>query len=420
MRFSTLILTSIVFTKTRLTISDIGSYEIFLFISGLLCSFWINGLIQSFLPLFKKNNTFGENNGKKSAELYNAFILILICSIIAIFLLLIFRIPIEASFNHSSAIRYFPLLLVYIFFSSPSFLTEYIYLLKNKPASILIYGSITFLLQFVIISLTAILNYGMYYCVAGLVMVTVIRFLWLLIILRRYAEPQFSTNFIREHIRFGYPLIVSALLGGSAQYIDGFLVMSRFDASAFAVFQYGAREFPLVLLMANAFSTSMIPEFTTDGNLKSPLYALKTRSAKLMHLLFPATIVLLLSSSWLYPRVFNENFIESARIFNIYLLLIISRLVFPQSVLIGLKKTRVIMMASVAELVVNIALSVLFIYLWGMIGVAFGTLIAYAVQKLIWMVYLRNKLEISPAEYIPLKLFSFYSVVLIAAFCLIF
>jgi O-antigen/teichoic acid export membrane protein len=277
-----------------------------------------------------------------------------------------------------------------------------------------------FFLQFTVLSATAVLNFGMFYCLTGLVVVTIIRYIWLLIILKKYARPVFSTAFIREHLSFGFPLIVSALLGSSAQYIDGFLVMNKYDAATFAIFQYGAREFPLVLLMANAFSTAMIPEFSGGDNLESPLNELKVKSGKMMHLLFPVTIILLLFSSWIYPRIFNDNFTESAGIFNIYLLLIMSRLVFPQTILTGLNKTRVILMASIAELAVNISLSILFINLWGIAGVAFGTLIAYTVQKLIWLLYIKKVLKINPGKYIPVKLLAFYSVVLIIAFSIVF
>ena len=225
-------------------------------------------MIQSFLPLFKSNRAFSGNSDSRSPELFNVFILISICSVLAVIVLLIFRKAFESSFNNSAEIRYFILLLAYIFFSCPAYLTEYIYLLKNRPASILIYGTVTFFIQFVIVSGAAVLGYDIYYCIAGIVMVTIVRYLWLLILLQRYARPKLSLPFISEHLRFGYPLIVSALLGSSAQYIDGFLVMHRYDASTFAVFQYGAREFPLVLLMANAFSTAMIPEFNNENDAK--------------------------------------------------------------------------------------------------------------------------------------------------------
>jgi O-antigen/teichoic acid export membrane protein len=254
----------------------------------------------------------------------------------------------------------------------------------------------------------------------GLILISVIRYLWLLLLIKKYSLFSVSLKFIKEHLHYAYPLIISTLLGGSAHYVDGLLVLSGFDQATFAVFSYGAREFPLVLLMANALSAAIIPEFSAGKNLEPALMSLKKRSATLMHLLFPVTILFLLFSKQLYPIIFNPEFSDSAGIFNIYLLLIISRLVFPHSVLIGLKKMKIIMHASLAELIINISLSVLLIRFLGIEGVAIATIIAYAAQKIIWIVYNKKVLGILPGNYIPLTKLTVYSVITIIIFLLVY
>jgi len=415
LRFGTLLLISIVFAKSNLTTESIGDYEKFLFITALVCSFWINGLIQSFLPLFRNNSTFTNTSGK-SPEIFNVFVLLSVLSLLAIVVLLVFKGPLSNTLGVEGSIPYFNLILVYIFFSSPSFLIEYIYLLKNQADWVFKYGFSTFFLQFVLISAPAFWGGNMELSIWGLIAVTVIRYGWLIQLLKKYAAPVFSTDFIREHLHFAYPLIISMLLGGSAHYVDGFLVLNKFDSATFAVFRYGAKEFPLVLLMANALSNAMIPEFSMKEKLSVALVTLKNKSATLMHLLFPVTVVFLLFSSWLYPRVFNENFSESAVIFNIYLLLIISRLVFPHTILIGRKKTNIVMYASFAELMVNVVLSIIFIHFWGIEGVAFATVIAFSVQKIIWLTYNKKVHGISPKDYIPVKTLAIYSLITLVVF----
>jgi O-antigen/teichoic acid export membrane protein len=266
----------------------------------------------------------------------------------------------------------------------------------------------------------ALLAYEMKYSISGLVAISVLRYGWLIVLLKRHSLFTFSLKFIKEHIYLAFPLIISTLLGSSAQYVDGFLVLNKFDTTTFAIFKYGAKEFPLVLLMANALSTAMIPQFSLKTNFEDALIRLKKKSANLMHLLFPVTILFLLISSWLYPLVFNENFIESAKIFNIYLLLIISRLVFPHTILIGLRKTKIVMYASFAELVVNVILSVIFIQLWGIEGIAFATIIAYALQKVIWLLYNKYVLKIPVASYVPIIEWVIYSVITTCVFLLVF
>ncbi|SHI47668.1 Membrane protein involved in the export of O-antigen and teichoic acid [Tangfeifania diversioriginum] len=418
-RFGTLLLISIVFAKSHLTTESIGNYEFFLFITALFCSFWINGLIQSFLPLYRKNKTF-DSSATKSPEIFNAFILISFLSILTILILLIFKAPISGILGSSGSIPYFNLILVYIFFSSPSFLIEYIYLLKNRPGEILRYGIITFTAQFIFVSLPVFLEFDIKTALSGLIIISIIRYVWLIILLKKYTLFAISFNFIKEHIHFAWPLIISTLVGSSASYVDGFLVLNKFDEATFAIFRYGAKEFPLVLLMANALSTAMISEFSQKEKLTGVLVNLRKRSANLMHLLFPVTIFFLVFSHWLYPKIFNPDFAESAVIFNIYLLLIISRLVFPHTILIGMKKTNIIMHASFLELAVNVLLSIIFINLWGIKGVAFATVIAFAFQKIVWLTYNKKVLGISPKNYIPLKSLTIYSLITIVVFCLMY
>lgn len=419
LRFGTLLLISIIFTKSNLTTASIGDYEAFLFVTALVCSFWINGLIQSFLPLFKSNNTF-QKGLEKSPEIYNVFLLVSGLSVLVIVVLLLFKNLLSGILTDSGTIPYFHFLLLYIFFSSPSYLMEYIYLLKNKAGWILKYGFITFGIQFILISAPAFWGFGMQMSIVGLVSISIIRYVWLLFLLKKYALFTTSSAFIKEHLHLAYPLIISSLLGGSAQFVDGFLVLNKLDTATFAIFRYGAKEFPLVLLMANALSTAMIPEFSIKEKIGEALKSLRKKSAQLMHLLFPVTILFIIFSHWLYPRIFNENFTESAVIFNIYLLLIISRLVFPHTVLIGLKRTRIVMYASLAELIVNVILSITFIHFWGIEGVAFATLIAFAIEKIIYVVYNKMMLKVSPGKYIPVSILAYYSVITLVIFYIMY
>jgi O-antigen/teichoic acid export membrane protein len=208
-------------------------------------------------------------------------------------------------------------------------------------------------------------------------------------------------------------------LSGSASYVDGFLVSNRFNEATFAIFRYGARELPFVVLLANAFSNAMIPEFSGKYNLSKSLSNLKNRSRKLMNILFPATIILLLTSELIYPIVFNPDFSESAHVFNIYLLIIISRLIFPQTILVGLKKTSIIMISSAIELFFNIGLSLVFIGKWGIEGVALATLIAYLIQKIIMMTYLSSSLKIQVKNYISISVWGTWSILTICIYILV-
>jgi len=82
-RFGILFLISIVFTKTSLSTGEIGIYETFLLISGAVSFFWISGIIQSLMPLYRRSRNFGDSLDTKSPAIFNAFILLLLFSILA-------------------------------------------------------------------------------------------------------------------------------------------------------------------------------------------------------------------------------------------------------------------------------------------------------------------------------------------------
>jgi len=423
LKFTVFLIVSIVFTKSHLTRAEIGAWEMFLFISGLISFFWVTGIIQSLLPLYHRNRTYrkmGDNGTGKSPEIFNAFLLL--CMFSLLFFVMGHGIKYNFSvFNFSGDVPYINLLLLYMLLSNPVCLIEYIYLLNNRSYRIFQYSLYTFTLQLILVILPVISGKGIIWSIYGLLAVTAIRWVWLIILLRRYTEMKISLKFMKEHLYLGLPLILTSLISGSAQYTDGVIVSAVYrDPGMFAWFRYGAKEFPLVLLLANGLSNAMLPEFSTRTRMKESLAKIKAKSKKLMHLCFPATMVIMLFARWIYPRIFTPEFQKSADVFLIYSLLVIPRLVFPQTIIVGRKKTRITLLAAVIELGLNIPLSLLMIK-WGynIVGVALATFLVYTISKVYLTGYLWVKMKIKPTEYIPVRVFAIYSVFLVLLFILI-
>lgn len=413
-RYAILLLIGILFTKSYLTTSEIGVYESLIFIASALTFFWISGVTQSLLAVYKKTAT-----GERSDAFFNSFLLLGLFSLMAFIILRIFISQFSEYFNLKGNLELLKLISLFILFASPSYLIEYIYLLKDKPRLIIVYGMISYTLQLILVVLPIFMQFPLEMAVKGLVIISVLRFIWLLLMLYRYSSISFNKDFLKENITIGLPLILGALLSGAGVYIDGLIITHYFDQATFAIFRYGAKEFPLFLLLANAFSNSMIPEINSIEKIETGLKKIKEKSHKMIHYLFPVAILLVVTSHWFYPVVFNKNFSESASVFNIYLLLIISRLVFPQTIVIGLKKTKMVFYFSLLEIIVNVAVSLLLINKFGVMGVAFGTVVAHYFEKLLLIIYCKAKLNISISKYIPVFALTAYSVVLVVFFIII-
>jgi O-antigen/teichoic acid export membrane protein len=215
------------------------------------------------------------------------------------------------------------------------------------------------------------------------------------------------------------PFMFSILLAGSMDYINSFIVEYYYSDTDFAIFRYGAKELPIFLIMANSLSniySGEIANFYKANNLELGLQKLKASSRKLMRWLFPLTILLIFISKYFFKVAYNDDLISGYKIFNIYLLLIISRMLFPQTVIMGMMKNRIFYLVSTNYLILNIILSFWFVSFIGIEGIAYATVIAYLVEKILLMVYCKMEgIDVRKftalGEYIvysALTLFAFY------------
>jgi len=304
------------------------------------------------------------------------------------------------------------LFLAYLAVQLPVFLMDNYYLLWKQGKRLLIYGLLSYGLQLPVLLVPVWLDYGLEGALWGLFAIAVARHLWLLGELFRHSNLRWDTRLARHWLAAAGPLVLYALVGVLSVSFDSWLVNWQYDGDPeqFAVFRYGAREFPLVVALAAAFSSAMLPALS--ANTVGGSHELRRRSLRLYHLLFPLCILLVLSSHWWFPRLFSPAFAASAPVFDVFVLTTISRLVFARTVLIALQENRMVFYLSVVELAFNVILGFALIGDFGLLGVAWATVAAYTLEKIMLAVYLYRKHHISPAAYTPLKWLGVYSLLL--------
>lgn len=393
--------------------SQIGHYEMLLFLTNLLATFWITGMIQALLPLYGKFQI----DGQKSSVLFNAFILITGLSVLSgaiAFLIkgLLFKVDGIAS------LPFYNLVILYLTLSTPTLLIEYIYLLKDKPRQMIIYGVLTHVMQVILVIWPLFIDINIRYSVYGLIAISAIRMIWLFILIYKNSALAINKEFLKEHTKQGFPLALKYLISSSGTYIDQTIITTHFDSATFAIYRFGAREIPLIVLMTTGLSTSLLSDFGNSLQLQSSLKELKQKSLKLMHLLFPLAMLTILLSKPLFPIIFSPEFSASANILMIYALIITSRSIYPQTVTMGLQRNGIALLASIVEMILNIALSLLLLIPFGIEGVAMATVIVYLLEKVFLAYYNQIKLEIPFKEYTPVKPFILYSVGTIAVYCI--
>lgn len=407
LRYGSIFALAILLPQVGFLKSEIGIYEGFLFFAGVVTFFWLTGLIQGFLP-----SAGIPSEGKRSPDLFNATLLLLLFAIGASLVLWLGNPLLQKLLNQSVSSNLIGWIMLYIILTAPATLVEYWYVMTNRSRSLIIYGLVAFGFQLLAVALPAILTDDIKYACYGLILAGAFRFIWLIVLLFKEGQWSINISFWGKYLHVGLPIAASVLLSGSAQYVDGFIISAKFDSGVFAVFRYGARELPLVALLAHALSNAMVPLIKREG-LDRGLDTLRDRSFRMGTWMFPLTFILILSSYFLFPHLFSREFVQSAGVFNLYLLLITSRLLFPQTILIAMERTRVLMWASGIELLLNILLSLLLVNWWGIKGVALATVIAYYVERLILIVYLRNKKGIPLKRYTRIKPHIIWTIILV-------
>ena len=394
-----------VFFSRNYTLTNVGQVEGLQYILTSFSVFWLNGILQWFLPEYHR---IGED--RRADLLWRVATLLFLLSLFVCLVINNFRPSVFHFFLQSDPFEFLDIFLLYALMMLPSYFLEYALFAKGKYRLIIIISVLTLLIQ----NLPVFFKADLSFVFGSWAFLACLRFLHLLYELLPLQAVSFAK--LKSTLLFSLPLILYALISQWAATYNSWLVnfLNNGDVYQFAIFRYGARELPVALALATGLSAAM--SAAISRNFDEGILLLKQKSARLMHLLFPFTLILLIGSNWWFPLVFSRNLSGAVLIFDIFLLLIVSRLLFPQSVALALNANRALMWISVSELLVNMVTSLLLAKAFGLAGIALGTLIAYIFEKVIIAVWLQWRYAVRFGSYTPWKWYFSYSCLSILVF----
>ena len=411
MRLGAVIVTSILLARSGLSTSEIGHYELLLYIGTTMTFFWVNGLLQGMPPVYGRLD-----ESDRRAFIFNNFLVF--CGISAGLYLLLVSGGTSVAFllTGQPSVPYYGLFCLYLLLNLPTFPVEYYYLLKGKPLQIVIWGGVAFGLHIVALYLPVYLGYGLFGGFTALIVLAAAKLLWTFFLALRLGKPVWRIDLVRHYLKFSFPLTINVLVGNLILLFDNWLVGWHYrDEAVFAVFRYGSREFPIATALATALGVAMVPKLSAD--LASGLSELRSKSRRLMHLVFPLTAVLMFVAGPLFPLVFNPDFAASAPLFNIYLLVTASRMLLPNAIVLAMGMPRLILGVGLIELAVKVVLGYLFIQWWGLPGLAWSVVVAFWVEKLALILLLERR-SVRTADWLDLRWYFAYLLLLAATFTL--
>lgn len=397
LRFVTLFVAGILLAKTGVALSIISTYEYMLLAASMVSYFWLNGLVQNLLA----------NYHTQQKTLAHATVrLCLVLGVIA----LVGYIPLSLGQNTTV----FGVFAVFVLLNGAAMLVDYYLMLTNRGVALFAYSSLSNALHLVLVYYCIVYKQSLPWFAAGMGVLAMVKVGWLFFA----TYTPLPKNELKNLLLQAWPLMLAALLSGAVDYVASLSVKFTQPLESFAVYRYGAKELPITLLLANGFSNAIVPVLAQLRN--NPLEAAKTlkeRSLPYVIALMTLSIVCMPAAKYLFPLVFSAQFALSAMVFNVFLVLVISRVVFPQALLLGLGQHKALTIAAAIELAMGVVFCLWGGIAGGVVGVAIGLLLANFTEKAV-LVYLLYKAGIAPSTYIPLKQWAFFSAAVLGGFCI--
>jgi O-antigen/teichoic acid export membrane protein len=411
-RYLVSVCTSVILVKSALPQSDLGFLEMMIFIVVSLSAFWSAGLNNAVFSLY---SSLSEDK-KIILPAHYVLVMVLFSGLLSlsVYILSPQVLRLFTGLGDMPGWFYVPL---YIFFSVPLLTIEGLLFLKKKSSTLLSYTLWSQGGWLLVISVVALWQPDIHTFILAHIVWALIRWVYMWYVGTEGKGFVPDVSLILNLCRYSWPLVLTLAAGYGMDTIDGLFVSHFYDAGYFPVFRYGAREMPLSALLLSSLSVAMIPGLMQNSLQSREIYE---RATRLMHILYPVSFVLMVLSPWIFPLLYSEAYTDSAYIFNIYLLILASRILLPQTYTMALQKHKVVLLSGVLELILNVILSFAFMSLWGVYGLALATVLAYFFQKIFLLLYNKHYLGIPYFSYINWRYYVGYNVLLLAFFGLSF
>lgn len=360
------------------SVQDVGRIEKILLTANFCTFFWLQAVQTHFL----KKNAYSYNH-------YASFILLVSLCVGASILL------------YSLWNRIYVFSGLYVLFYPFGTLLEMYWIAQKNYKMLIRYSVVFYGIWVVAVSLTAYFLHSLFWVYA----------VWITIFLIRavFCAVHIPFRFVKVERTFLGSLtwlMLTFLVAGSAEYIDGFLTDALFGKTELAQLRYGAREIPIFVIVANSLSlwiTQNVAQSSVD-NLNQVLREVKRKSSQYLIVGTIVSVVFMLISTPVYRYVYGEAYVSACVVFDIMLLLVVSRFIFSNSILLGLGLDKVQFIVTCIELAANVVFSLFGAYVWGIYGIAAATVIAYFAEKTMLAIYLHQKKQIHFTLYASLPL----------------
>jgi O-antigen/teichoic acid export membrane protein len=397
LRQASLLLGSVLIARSGLNLAEIGTFETLQFLNFLFTFVWYTGLFSAYL------RKAGEETSFLTLHSVLPFFIVFFFSLL-VGILIFMTGPFWRSFfdlDLSSSIFFY--FLVYMVTQIPVFFLPVLLMVWEQKNLSVAFSLLYFLAYAVFFLVYYLVGEGIELLLMGMAGVNTLFFLLSLLLVGIIKNTNWllQTGFLTKWLFSSLPLMLYSFLGSLAFFFDNWWINHWFqDKEVYALFRYGARELPFVQTFVITLGSGMVFQLAKDP--KMALGMLRKKTSAVLRWLGPLCLLLTLMSPFLFQWLYGSPFKESAFVFNMYLLLLFSRLFYSQSLVLAWGDHRILVLFTFFELIINVGLSILWIQSWGVMGVVMATVIAFFFEKIALAVYVAQKHKVNPKAYLPI------------------
>ena len=386
---------ALVLAHSGLDITEIGVYEGLAFLGYLLTFAWVNALGTAYLRVRQDSAHPGR---------WLIFYL-LVALILGLLVCLAFGYGLRGLstlFLNGTPLKYGLPYGCFVLGLAAGYVVEQEAIADQAGRRLLLYSASSYGLQSALFAVPLLAGYSLFVALWLLALSSIYRLIWVYWRYVRVSDTQ--PPIASERTRWANSATYLLAYGSAAMLVtivDAWLVTwGRSEPeSALALWRYGARELPLLGGIVAGLTASAMAEH--GGSIAKTAEQLRRRSGRLLLPVVGLACALALSARWWWPLAFGDQLYPAHAVFSLLLLIVPTRLVLTQALLVSLDLERVLLGTALVEAVINVAVSLALLPSLGLLGVAIGTVTAYTFERLSYMYQLRRR-GISPQQYVAL------------------
>ena len=216
-------------------------------------------------------------------------------------------------------------------------------------------------------------------------------------------------------LKYAVPLGLAGMLGMIMLETNKIIVSMMCTTNEFANYVNGAIEVPLIGIITISISSVILVDMThyvQQGEKVKALELFKKASLKAAVVIFPVMVFLLVVGRSFIVTLFSIKYLDSVTPFYIYLFILPTRIVIFGSALMALGQSKVILLRTIFDLIINVILSIILVNFWGYLGAAIATIMTLYLWTVPYNLYkIGLGFQVNPLKTLPFKNLGFILII---------